>query len=152
MSYTLQNVAARRRKHPGEFPIPSASVRRSLPIGSRAELVVLGRDRSGRPAGERVWVDITRAHRSGYAGRVDRSGRLASPRSGQIIRFGPDHILSVARANPVYDRGMIQKKRGGKMSRKPKGGALVPLVALGGAVIAAGWLWFELRGWRHVAT
>lgn len=146
MPFTLQNVATRRRKHRGEFPIPSASVRRSLSVGSRAELVVLGRDRAGRPSGERVWVEITRVHRNGYAGRVSRSDRLAAPRAGQVVRFGSDNVLSVARSNPVYDRGMAKKriKRAGGQ-RKPRGGWVVPVVALAGAAVAGVWLWYEIK-------
>lgn len=93
--WNLESAEARNRLYK-TFIIPSRDVRESLSPGYFAKLIFVAKL---PPAGERMWVEITKKTRTGYIG-ILKNAPVTPPLkdillSGDEIVFGPEHIAGV---------------------------------------------------------
>lgn len=93
--WNLEDAEARSKIHTS-FKIPSREIRDSLKVGYFVKLIFTA---VTPPAGERMWVEITKKTKVGYIGLL-RNGPVTPPLRdvlfmGAEIGFGPEHICGV---------------------------------------------------------
>lgn len=94
--WNLESAEARNKLFKS-FEIPSRDVRESLSPGYFAKLIFVAKL---PPAGERMWVEITKKTRTGYIG-VLKNTPVTPPLkdillTGDEVVFGPEHIASIS--------------------------------------------------------
>lgn len=89
----IDGVARNRRNK--NFQIPSVQERETIPLGSYAKIGT-----EGPEAGERFWVIVKEHDSEGYVGMINND-LVRTEKHGlacdELIRFGPDNVLSWTR-------------------------------------------------------
>lgn len=88
--YRLINAVERARQHPETFEIPSKSERENLEEGSHVKVIFM--------PGERIWIKVLGISGNRFRGKVDNIPIVTRGiKRGDIIRFGPEHIIDIKR-------------------------------------------------------
>lgn len=100
----LDSAEARNDRHHATFQIPARSLRENLRVNDLAKLIFLGSMADGRPAGERMWVEVVSRSKI-VNGQVEYVGRLRSVPAviqglqlGDEVAFGPEHVAWLDRS------------------------------------------------------
>jgi hypothetical protein len=94
------DVEDRNEQHPRTFKIPSKRMRRSLRSGDFAKLIFEVPGAKGLN-GERMWVRILETLKGrAYVGTLDNDPIVLPLKFGMFIRFGPEHVCDLERAEP----------------------------------------------------
>ena len=95
-SYELADGESRNAEYPGTFPIPPRDERTSVAEGDIVKLVFEGSDHA-----ERMWVIVTGVERHDgdtfYVGELNNHPVALDLVAGDIVAFGPEHIVSIWR-------------------------------------------------------
>ena len=102
MGYLLTSGVELHEKHPDTFWIPDKEEKDSVRPGDCVKLIFS--DGPGKPGGERMWVKVTSIVITSE-GTESLKGTLAnvpfwlSLEVGELIEFGPEHIIAVEEPN-----------------------------------------------------
>ena len=103
--WELESAEDRHAQAPDTFLIPDQEERTSLKIDQRVQLlflfIVAAPDGTPEFQCEKMWVTIDVASDGSYQGTLDScpaSSKAVSP--GDVISFGPQHVVSVVIPNP----------------------------------------------------
>jgi hypothetical protein len=93
----LDNAEKLNELHPDSFFIPPKARRHSLALGDAVKLIFRFEPIAHDASAERMWVDVRSVEGERYAGElVNQPKYIRSLQPGSIIKFGPEHIASVA--------------------------------------------------------
>jgi hypothetical protein len=122
VDYILGNGEELHQAHPRTFFIPPEDIRRSLQPGDRAKLLFqIASPRDGGPGGERMWVEVTRNDSEGYAGiLLNQPTALTAIISGDSVRFGPEHVISVPDDRPLLAKKILVSRRSHELDLRPR--------------------------------
>jgi uncharacterized protein YegJ (DUF2314 family) len=97
VGYTLLNAEEKHTANPSTFKIPSKNQRESFQVGDRVQLMFEGL------RVERMWVEVVDAVDGGsYFGELRNHPIFVTGVSyGDLIRFGPEHIIKYIDTNGV---------------------------------------------------
>lgn len=97
----LESAEAQNDRHYSTFQIPERSLREDLRAKDMVKLIFVGSRIGGKPAGERMWVEISSRSRTAN-GQVEYKGKLKNHpatilglRWGDEVVFGPEHVADV---------------------------------------------------------
>lgn len=100
-SWHLESAETRNDRHYATFEIPERSLREDLRAKDLVKLIFIGSMIGGKPAGERMWVEISSRSRKAD-GRIEYKGKLKNHpatilglRWGDEVVFGPEHVADV---------------------------------------------------------
>ena len=86
--YELTDGEAMARKHPDSFEMPERRDRDNLQPGDAAKLIF--------DNAERMWVEVEgRDDEGGYVGRLDNDPVVVPLSCGDVVRFGPEHVIEI---------------------------------------------------------
>jgi hypothetical protein len=94
----LMNAEQQHAKHPTTFEIPDRSKRAAVRSGDIVKLAFI----SAEGSGERMWVKVIECVEGrAYVGVLTNCPLFLPLRDGEIVRFGPEHVLDIWPSNAV---------------------------------------------------
>lgn len=111
--FRLGNGEARNAEHPRTFFIPPRAERERVRPGELVKLLFeVANPAPGVPSAERMWVRVTQARGHRYVGALDSTPAfLTTIGAGDLVEFGPEHIISLVEDWPLGDLKAVVSRR-----------------------------------------